>query len=397
MNPEVSYCSLVNSPPEQVAATLAPLRSLDPEVVLAVDDRNDSAWIDGYRQIADRVFLVSYPGSFARTYAWLREQCAGRWILQLDADEVPAPGLAAEVAATIAAGDVTHAWIRCRWLYPDAHSYLAPWPWRPDYSLRLLRNDPAVVRFPAQMHATVAAIGPKRYLREPLYHADLLTDVAARERKHARYEAGRPGFVIDGLSLNEVYYLPERRSDLRMLSVPEHDAGAVAAFLEPSPLPRRREARPPASVAHVALDEIAARSEHRELGEDDYRASLTLLDDDLRLVAREWRTFDVEVRNLGTTQWPGGLDARPQIRVGYRWVAKRGRHEEGMQTCLGGPLRPGASAIVPLEVLGPTSVGRHEIEIDLVHEHVRWFGCAIRARIDVRAAAGGAPGALMAP
>jgi len=312
MNPEVSYCSLVNSPPEQVAATLAPLRSLDPEVVLAVDDRVDSAWIDGYRQIADRVFLVSYPGSFARTYAWLREQCAGRWILQLDADEVPAPGLAAEVAATIAAGDVTHAWIRCRWLYPDAHSYLAPWPWRPDYSLRLLRNDPAVVRFPAQMHATVAAIGPKRYLREPLYHADLLTDVAARERKHARYEAGRPGFVIDGLSLNEVYYLPERRSDLRMLPVPEEDAGAVAAFLEPSLLPRRREARPPASVAHVALDEIVARSEHRELGEDDYRASLTLLDDDLRLVAREWRTFDVEVRNLGTTQWPGGLDARPQ-------------------------------------------------------------------------------------
>jgi hypothetical protein len=47
MNPDVSYCSLVNCPPEQVAATLAPLRGLDPEVVLAVDDRVDSAWIDG--------------------------------------------------------------------------------------------------------------------------------------------------------------------------------------------------------------------------------------------------------------------------------------------------------------------------------------------------------------
>lgn len=163
------------------------------------------------------------------------------------------------------------------------------------------------------------------------------------------------------------------------------------------PLPPRREARPRASVAHVALDEIVARSEHRELGEADYRASLKLLDDDLRLVAREWRTFDVEVSNLGTSEWPGGLEARPQIRVGYRWVGRRGRLKEGTQTCLGAPLRPGASAIVPLEVLGPPSVGRHEIEIDLVHEHMRWFGCAIRARIDVRAAAGGAPGALTAP
>jgi len=397
MSPQLSYCSLVNTPPERVAATLAPLRALDPQVVLAVDDRVEHAWIDGYREIADRVFVVPYPGSFARTYAWLREQCDGRWILQLDADEVPAPGLAAEVAATIAAGDVTHAWIRCRWLYPDARSYLAQWPWRPDYSLRLLRNDPAVLRFPAQMHSTVAAIGPKHYLREPLYHADLLSDVAARERKLSRYEAGRPGFVIDGLSLNEVYYLPERRSDLRTLPVPERDAVVVAAFLEGAPLPPRRAGRAPASVAPVELAQIVARSEHRELGDDDYRAQLTLLDDDLRLVAGEWRTFDVDVRNLGTTHWPGGMDAHPQIRLAYRPLREGGALGDGMRTGIGAPLAPGASAIVPLEVLGPPSAGRIEIEIDLVHEHVRWFGCGVRAAIDVRAAAGGAPGALTAP
>lgn len=391
MHRELTYCSLVDSAPERVAATLAPLRALDPEVVLAVDDRVDPAWIDGYRRLADRVLLVPFPGSFARTYAWLRAQCSGRWILQLDADEVPSAALAAEVAATIAAGEVTHAWIACRWLYPDAGSYLAQWPWRPDYALRLVRNDPALLRFPAKVHAPVRAIGPHRHLRAPLYHADLLlSDVAARERKIARYEAARPGLVIDGVSLNEVYYLPERQAGLRVAPVPPQDAAAVAAFLDPPPLPAGGAAGP--APERIAPEQVVACSEHRALAEADRRARITLLDDDRRLVAGEWRTFDVEVCNLGTTHWPGGMQAAPQVRLAYRWVGAGGALTEGMRTPIGAPLRPGASAIVPLAVLGPDGSGTHEIEIDLVHEHVAWFGCGVRAPLAVRAPAGPARG-----
>ena len=390
---ELTYCSLVNAPPERVAATLAPLRAIDPEVVLAVDDRMDPAWVDGYRQLADRVLLVPYPGSFARTYAWLREHCRGRWILQLDADEMPSAGLAAEVAETIAAADVTHAWIACRWLYPDAGSYLAQWPWRPDYALRLLRNDPAVLRFPSKMHATVQAVGARRFLRAPLYHADLLlNDGSARERKCARYEQGRPGFVIDGMSLNDVYYLPERRDDLRVAPVPAQDAAAIEAFLHPPPLTGEAHG----AVARFGLDEVMLRSEDRPLAEGDYRARIVLLDDDLRLVAGEWRTFDVEVCNLGSTRWPGGMDPRPQVRVAYRWIGAGGAGEEGMRTAIGAPLAPGARAIVPLQVRGPAAPGTREIEIDLVDEHVRWFGCGVRTRIEVRTPAGPARGELQA-
>ena len=391
--PELTICCAVNTPPGRVAAALAPLAGLEAALVLAVDDRVRRGWIDGYRHVADRVITVPFPGNFARMYAWMREQCAGRWILQLDLDEIPSPGLVDEVRATLAAGDVTHAWVPRRWLYPDGRRWLAQWPWRPDYSLRLLRNDPALLRFPALLHCTVRALGPCRHLRAPIYHADLLlNDVAARERKQDEYEREMPGFVIDGVSLNEVYYLPERRADLRTAPVPPGDAVAVAAFLEAgSAVPRdlRRVAR--GSLGAATVEEIWRLSEERVLGGDAYDAALRLLDDDLRLVSGEWRTFDVEVCNRGSAHWPGAMQPRPQIRLAYRWRgADGGPPQEGARTGLPAPLAPGASAVVPLEVRCPPAPGAQEIEIDLVHEDVRWFQRAIRARVDVRAPAGGA-------
>ena len=391
--PPLSVCCSVNTPPGRVAAALAPLAALGAEVVLAADDRTDPAWIDGYRQIADRVVRVPFPGNFALMYAWMREQLAGEWILQLDLDEVPSAKLAAEVLATIAAGDVTHAWVPRRWLHPDRTSWLAQWPWRPDYALRLLRNDPLLLRFPGLLHCTVRALGPARYLRAPLYHADLLmSDRAGRERKHAAYEDEMPGFVIDGESLNAVYYLPERRADLVLEDVPADDAAAVAAFLDAGVEVAPQLRRPtPGRLDTATTDEIWRLSEGRTLAEDAYAGGVALLDDDLRLVSGEFRTFDVEVHNGGSAHWPGGMDALPQIRLAYRWLDARGvPAQDGMRTGLPAPLAPGARSIVPLEVLGPTQPGAHEIEIALVHEGVRWFGTVARARIAVRSPGGSA-------
>ena len=387
-SPELTICCSVNTPPGRVAAALAPLAALDAEIVLAADDRVDPAWLEGYRQIADRVLLVPFPGNFALMYAWMREQCAGRWILQLDLDEVAAPGLAAEVAETIGAGDVTHAWVPRRWLFPDPTSWLAEWPWRPDYALRLLRNDAALLRFPALLHRTVRVLGPCRYLRSPLYHADLLlTDRAGRECKSLAYERELPGLVIDGRSLNEVYYLPELRADVRLEAVAREDVAVVEAFLEAgAAVPERLRRAVPGTIGSATVEEIWRRSEARELGDDAYDARLTLLDDDLRIVSGEWRGFDVEVHNCGSAHWPGGMEAAPQIRLGCRWRVD-GSFADGTRSPLPAPLAPGERAIVPLEVFGPPQ-GVHEIEIDLVHEHVRWFGRGICADIDVRSPAG---------
>ncbi len=391
--PDLTVCCSVNTPPGRVAAAFAPLAGLAAQIVLAVDDRVDPAWIDGYRRIADRVLLVPFPGNFGRMYAWLRTHCDGRWILQLDHDEVPSASLVDAVAELIATDDVTHAWVPRRWLFGDGARWLAQWPWQPDYALRLLRNDPALLRFPGLLHCTVRVLGPCRYLRAPLYHADLvLSDVALRERKQREYEREMPGFVVDGTSLNEVYYLPERLPGLRLRDVAPEDTDAVAAFLaagvELAPAPQRRRL---ATLRPAGAAEIAGLNERRPLAEDAYDARLQLLDDDPRLVCAEWRTFDVEVGNRGTTTWPGGMDADPQIRLGYRWLADDGSVlEEGGRTGLPAPLRPGAKAVVPLEVLGPPEAAAWTIEIDLVHEHVRWFGAGIRVPLEVRAPSGSA-------
>lgn len=198
--------------------------------------------------------------------------------------------------------------------------------------------------------------------------------------------------------MNEIYYLPERRDDeLRLAPVPDGDAALVAAYLDPAPLTGPARGR----AEHVELDVVMRHSEDHVLEDDDYDARVELLDDDLRLVAGEWRTFDVEVTNLGRTTWPGGMDPRPQIRLAYRWVGAAGDLEDGMRTAIGAPLAPGASAIVPLEVRGPAKPGpceiEIEIEIDLVHEHVRWFERGVRAQIEVRAPAGPREGSLDAP
>ena len=39
-------------------------------------------------------------------------------------------------------------------------------------------------------------------------------------------------------------------------------------------------------------------------------------------------------------------------------------------------------------MLGPPSPGIRAIEVDLVHEHVRWFGCGVRATIEIRKPSG---------
>jgi hypothetical protein len=46
-------------------------------------------------------------------------------------------------------------------------------------------------------------------------------------------------------------------------------------------------------------------------------------------------------------------------------------------------LDPGQSALIPVEVHAPALAGPAELRIDLVHEDVRWFGCAVIAQVEV--------------
>jgi hypothetical protein len=46
---------------------------------------------------------------------------------------------------------------------------------------------------------------------------------------------------------------------------------------------------------------------------------------------------------------------------------------------------PGGRELVPLTVEAPAEQGAYRLSIDLVHEHVRWFGSALKTDVEVRA------------
>jgi hypothetical protein len=377
----LSVCLATAASPERVAAVLAPLRALrvgGVEVVLALDDRVDSALDDRYAASADRILRYPYRDPPARVQPWLHSRCRGRWALRLDADEVPSAALAGEIERVVDGDELTHAWIRRAWLWPDAATVLAGWPWRPDYQLRLLRNDPAVVRLPGVLHGFAEAEGARRYLRSPIYHADLLLNSPEeRAAKARRYAAIRPGLRIAGRELNEAYYLPEGRSPApATAAVPPEDRAAITALLEP---PAVGEGS--AAIEYGEREEIDALWDGAGLEKDDYRARLELLDDDAVVHLGEARTFDVRVTNLGGRRWPFGLAAHPEIRVAQRWHVPEREPIEGLRTPLPHPVGPGEQALVPAQVLAPPEPGRWELEVDLVHEHVRWFGCGVRATV----------------
>lgn len=379
---------MVSTTPARVAAMLAPLRVLGPEVVLAIDDRLQESFDGDFRRLGDHVVRVPYLGAVSRAFGWLLSQCTGEWVLRLDDDEVPGAGLAAELERCIG-GDppITHAWLPRRWLYPDATSVLAQWPWRPDYQMRLLRNDPALVSFPGRIHEVASVLGPTLYLREPIYHADLLLKpLEERLRKVRRYEAIRPGMKVGASSLNEAYYLPEWQEGLRTKPVPASDLSPVGRMLASAAQAPRRRRR--AAVARVEPAAVDALWERRELGPEAYHAWLELLEDDLAMIAGQTRTIDVDVHNAGNEVWPGGPDRRPQIRVGYRWRDLQGAIAvaDGSHTPIPSELRPGRSALVPAVVLAPAVPGPYVLELDLVNEGVRWFGLEHSVHVDVRPA-----------
>jgi mannosyltransferase OCH1-like enzyme len=59
---------------------------------------------------------------------------------------------------------------------------------------------------------------------------------------------------------------------------------------------------------------------------------------------------------------------------------------DGERSPLPAPLAPGETAIAPLTVVAPALRGRYLLEVDLVHEDVRWFGEGVLAGVDIVAA-----------
>jgi hypothetical protein len=315
---------------------LEPLREVADEIVIAADQRVDPAEVADYEAIADRVLRCEFTFLEAHL-SWLHGECSGDWVFRLDGDEQASPELLTVLPELITAPDVRQYWFSRRWLDPRGRGWLDELPWAPDYHNRLVRNDPSL-RFEGFLHTNAVPEYPASYRPEPFYHH--LCRLETREERLAHglfYEIRRPHILAPGGGpANARFYLPERFARRR------------SKGLSQGPANRRS-------------------------------GSMRLLEPDLRMYEGEVRGLFVEVRNESNLDWPGGME-EPLVLLSYRWREDPIGRE---RTPLPAPLAQGESAIMPVTVTAPPECGRYRLELDLVHEHVRWLNAGVDAKVDV--------------
>jgi hypothetical protein len=390
-------------PPAQVAAALGALRPVADEIVVAADSRVEPGALGAYEGVADRVVRFDFQPPVDRPRAWLAAQCSGDWMLSIDGDEVASQALVDALPELMAAADVVQYWLPRRWLYPDATTWLGETPWWPDFQVRLARTGPTLVAR-AEPHAGFLGVLPARHVDAPLYHlACLLSDEVSRAAKAERYESAAPGrAAYGGGGLNDVMYRPERWASAPLRRVPADDRPRVGAVLSAR---AGGAAAGPARVASgaprlagvspevVPAGEIDAAASSPTLGEADYAVGLALFDDpdgSVRLAPGEVRPLYVRVENRGAATWRWGLEQQPELRVSYHWRSVDGELHtyDGLRSPLPCDLGPGEATIVPVWVEAPAEPGPYRLEIDLVHEHVRWFESPLPVEVAVAAREG---------
>ncbi|HUQ23013.1 MAG TPA: hypothetical protein VM049_08355 [Gaiellaceae bacterium] len=370
--------------PRLLAGILALLRGVADEIVVAVEAPRADDVHAAIGDLAD-VVLVFPPTSPAdRPIPWLFESCSGTWIFNIDDDEVPSPALVAALPEIVSREDITHGWVARRWLYPTQESYLAERPWGTEYQLRLALADDRFLQFSDVFHRPLVCHGPSAYIEAPLWHLDAVVNPAAKRRlKAAAYESERPGMRIEGRAHNLSLYVPELVPAPRLLPVPPADRDAIEAALA---FPRAPEGVARARIVHVSSAEVERGWVGAPYPESLYHATLAVDSDPGTMLAGSQHTVDVRVTNESEVVWRWGRDARPEIRLAYQWLCDGELVDEpkALRTTLPADLPPGETLLAPVHVVAPEGPGSYTLEIDLVHEHVRWFGRGVSNPVTVR-------------
>jgi polysaccharide pyruvyl transferase WcaK-like protein len=355
-----------NDPPARVAASLAVLRDVAAEIVVAVDDRVDPGDLAPLHAVADRVVRAEFAPPLEANLAWLHAQATADWVLRVDGDDVVSAALVERLATPGWDHGITHAYVSYRWLWGGPDQVLAQPPWWPDPALRLIRNVPGIARFPHGAHRPPEVAGDARFLDEAVYHLDLLlADEGAREAKADRYERDAVGLRIDqGWSVNTTYYLPERMEPApRTEPVPEADAEVVRAVLAASPSSASTgPTGPTPAVDHVTVADRAP-------------APIDAGDATLRVVARaplavvggRTYTLTVGVTNGGDRTWRPDEHPAPLL-VGQVHAADGSPFGAEVSAPLPGPVAPGDEVLVRLAVPSFPPPGPASLHLDLAVE-----------------------------
>jgi hypothetical protein len=369
-------------PGPRVRALLEPLREVADEILVAADSRIDPDQLGEHAAVADRLLRFEF-GTPNGALAWLHEQCRGDWVLTIAGDEVASAALIQALPEHTASRRALQVWLPMRWLFPDQRHWLAEWPWFPDFHNRLVRND-GTLRFPGLKHTHATPVLPARWIEAPLYHLDLaLSSIDERREKVHRYDSQTAGMTLPGGdALNATYYLPELHATRPAQAVPSEDVELIGSVMRAD----SRGASPPEVTEPARLEDIIRLWAARTFDVDGYRARLDWFEPSrrLRLRPEEAVAVHLRVKNGGTERWPWGLDASPQVRLGHRVLGGSGEHvSEGPRSPLPHELRPGEGCIAPVLIQAPGRPGCYRVQVDLVHDPIRWFGFPLEIELDV--------------
>ena len=371
--PRLSVVMFTNEPVQMVAASLARVRSIAHEIVVAVDERVPAHDLGGLQAVADRVVRAEFVPPLEANLAWLHTLATGDWVLRLDGDDLVSDALVRKLATPGWDEGITHAYVQYRWLWGEDCQILDQAPWWPDPALRLIRNLPGIAVFPTGAHETAQVAGAARFWDEALYHLDLVChDRAAREAKAHAYERANPSLRTDrGWSVSTTYYLPELlRSPLRTAPLPPVDRAVVDHVLQ-----ARRSKAPvpgPATPIESVVRALDRRAPSPTQGDTRVRV---LAHQPLVMVAERSAVLTVGVTNLTGRPWRLADD--PPAVVGGRFFDANGRQVGAeLREPLPGPLASGQETLVRLPIPPGVPVDGVRLSVAMVQDGVAWHDAA---------------------
>jgi len=346
--PTLSVACVTSAPGPRVARLLAQVRDVADEILVAVGSGLERE----HTLCADRAIRLERAEPPERVWPWLLAQCSGDWILWLDGCEILSSAFVARLPHLLRDDDVLQHRVPRHRVRRSGRRWVAEASGCTDEP-RLVRNDPATLWAPGISGVVVEPVFPGRHVERGFYRIDDWPD-------------------------SENHHRAMRRSSSR---IPFRDRRLLGRA-------SRKRARGP---VHASASEpgVVSRAElercwpGRAFPDEAYAASLACCDGPPSLAVGVPRPVDIRITNHGHERWPGGT-RQPLIQLAYRWLSSEGEPlaPESDRAQLPAPMAPGASAVVPVHLVPPSDAGAYVLELDLVHELVRWFGCA--TRIDVR-------------
>ena len=138
----ISVCMISGAEAHRISRALESVASWTSEIIIVLNEDARDGTEEIARRFGAKVFREPWKGFIGQKNS-ATEKCTGEWLLNLDADEVVSPELAAEIQQVVGHTDGP----RAAYEFPRCTYYCGRWirhgDWYPDRVLRLYRKGAA--------------------------------------------------------------------------------------------------------------------------------------------------------------------------------------------------------------------------------------------------------------